>query len=158
MVSLAKSKRTPHNKLVARKILKSPKTSGKKIKFYFPTKISWNPFAYLDRKAKHIPKNVLTALLLFLFSFIALNGQKKATNRHVLGLQTSLRANQEEIYQWEQIIRERPDYRDGWLQLCTVYYQAGNLQKAKDALQKAKEIDPNDKLILSLEAIINANN
>jgi len=139
---------------MARKILKSPETGGKKFKFYFPKKILWNPFLWLDKKAKRIPYNIIFAGFLVVISFLLLNEENYRREQRVLGLQTKLRADQKMAFDWEQILAERPDYRDGWIQLAAVYYQLGDRQKAKEALKKAKSLDPNNETVLSFEKLI----
>ena len=78
-------------------------------------------------------------------------------NPAVLGQQTSQKL--EELWQqkqysdpqdvrrliaaWEKIVEEKPDYRDGWLQLTVLYYKLYQNDQAKAALQKALYIDPN---------------
>lgn len=47
------------------------------------------------------------------------------------------------IKYWEQIISEKPDYRDGYLQLALLHYKLYENEKAKEYLQKALELDPN---------------
>ncbi|MGB9637569.1 MAG: tetratricopeptide repeat protein [Microgenomates group bacterium] len=139
---------------MARKILKSSKTKGKKIKFYFPKKINYNPFSYLDKKAKRIPKNILLAFLFLVVSFFLLKSENKRINQRVLGLQTQLKADQKTAFDWEQILAERPDYRDGWIQLAAIYHRSGNKEKAKEALLRAKVLDPNNETILSFEKLL----
>lgn len=47
------------------------------------------------------------------------------------------------IVSWQKIIAEKPNYRDGYLQLAFLYYQIYQNDKAKAYLQKALVIDPN---------------
>lgn len=47
------------------------------------------------------------------------------------------------ITEWEEIISEKPDYRDGYLQLALLHYKLFENEKAKECLQKAIELDPN---------------
>lgn len=138
---------------MARKILVSAKSSRKKFKFYFPTKIRWNPFSYLDKKAKHLPKNVFIAVLLFIATFAALNSEKQRTALRILGVQAQIKVDQETIYKWEQLMQERPNYRDGWVQLAVLYYKKGETSKALTVLQKAKEIDPNNENLSQIEEL-----
>ncbi len=140
-----------YNEHMPRKILKSPKSSKPKLKFYFPTKISWNPFSYLDRKAKWFPKNVAIAFILFISIMIPLNNEKQIQNSQVLGAKNIIETNQAKIDKWLKITQEVPDYRDGWLQLAISYYEAGEIEKAKGILQISKNIDPNNESILWLE-------
>lgn len=154
MVFIAKSKRTYHNKLMARKILKSPKTKDKKFKFYFPKKISWNPFSYLDKKAKKLPYNIILAAIFVVVSFFLLKEENDRRNQRILGLQTELKTDQKTAFDWEQILTERPDYRDGWIYLAAAYYKLGNKEKAKQALSRAKTLDPTNVTILSFEELL----
>jgi len=142
---------------MARKILKSPKTSGKKFKFYFPKKINWNPFAYLDKKAKRIPKNIVLAFLFLIPSLFLLKSENKRINQRVLGLQTKLKTDQKTAFDWEQILTERPDYRDGWIYLAATYYKIGDNERASEALNRAKMLDPTNETVLSLEKLLKAN-
>jgi tetratricopeptide (TPR) repeat protein len=59
------------------------------------------------------------------------------------------------IAAWEKILEEKPDYRDGWLQLTVLHYQLYEDEKAKESLEKALELDPNYEVTKELEKIIN---
>jgi len=59
-----------------------------------------------------------------------------------------------DINKWEEIVDEHKDYRDGYLKLSILEYKLGNLQKAKNHLNKAFEIDPNSKTGLMLKEIL----
>lgn len=108
----------------------------------------------LKQILKDLPKNVLIALFFFLASFWALKSENKRIDQRTLGLQTQIKSDQETIYSWEEILKERPDYRDGWMQLAAAYNKAGNKEKAKEALRKAIEIDPNNEQLVSFEKLI----
>ncbi len=58
---------------------------------------------------------------------------------------------QAEISFWEKIVEEKPGYRDAYLQLAIASYKIYQTEKAKEYLQKAKEIDPNYKKTKELE-------
>lgn len=103
---------------------------------------------------KKFPKNILIALFFFLAAVSALKSENQKIESKTLGLQTQIKADEETIYQWEQILKERPDYRDGWVQLTANYYKTGNKEKAKEALQKAIAIDPNNEMLLSFKKFI----
>lgn len=72
----------------------------------------------------------------------------------MLSEQTKIKKNQEIIYQWEEIVKKYPDFRDGWLQLAYNYLKNNELEKAKEALIQAKILDPNNKTIAELEKIL----
>ncbi len=134
---------------MARKIL-----GKQKVKFYFGKKINWIPFAYLDKKAKRIPKNIILAFLFLVVSFFLLKSENNRINKRVLGLQTQLKTDQKTAFDWEQILAERPNYRDGWIQLAAIYHKLGNKEKAMEALEQAKLLDPTNETILSFEKIL----
>lgn len=58
------------------------------------------------------------------------------------------------IKAWEKIIEDKPQYRDAYLQLTILNYKIKEIQKAKDNLNKALEIDPNFELTKKLKEII----
>jgi len=139
---------------MTKKTLKSSKTNKKKLKFYFPKKILWNPFTFLDKKAKSIPKNLVLASLFFILSLFLLHDVNQRKTNRVLGLQTQLQADQKTAFAWEQILAERPNYRDGWIQLAAIYSKLGYREKALEALNRARQLDPNNETILSFEKIL----
>lgn len=47
------------------------------------------------------------------------------------------------ISEWEKIIGEKPNYRDAYLQMAILHYRIYEDDQAKEALNKAIEIDPN---------------
>lgn len=55
---------------------------------------------------------------------------------------------------WEQIVSEKPDYRDAYLQLALFHYKLYENEKAKDYLQKALELDPNFEPAKEMEKIL----
>ena len=64
-------------------------------------------------------------------------------------------ANPEEIKEliqsWEKILAEKPNYRDGYLQLALLYYKLYEDEKAAEYLQEALIIDPNFEAAKQLE-------
>ena len=58
------------------------------------------------------------------------------------------------ISAWEKIVKEKPDYRDGHLQLALLYYKIFEDEKAKEYLQKAIELDPNCEVGRKLKEIM----
>lgn len=101
-----------------------------------------------------IPKNILLAVFLCFVSLLLLKSTENRSNQRILGLQSTVKSDQQEALKWEQILKERPDYRDGWIQLAAIYYQLGDKQKSKEAILKAKSIDPNNKTVLSFEKFL----
>jgi len=58
------------------------------------------------------------------------------------------------ISAWEKFVKEKPDYRDGYLKLAFFYHQLGEKQKALENLKKAKLLDPNYPGIKKMEELI----
>ena len=56
-----------------------------------------------------------------------------------------------EIKQWEEVVEKTPTYRDGYLKLATLYWKLRQDDKAKEAINRAKEIDPNYDATYDLE-------
>lgn len=55
---------------------------------------------------------------------------------------------------WEMVVREKPNYRDGYLELTTLNYQLGRMATAREYWMKAKELDPNNETVESLGKIV----
>jgi len=58
------------------------------------------------------------------------------------------------IAAWEKIIEEKPNYRDGYLQLAILHYKLYENEKAKEYLQKTLDLDPNYEPARELEEIL----
>ena len=65
-------------------------------------------------------------------------------------LQTDPKEIKRQAEDWEKIMIEKPNYRDGYLQLAIFYYQLYETKKAEEALQKALALDPNYELAQEL--------
>lgn len=57
----------------------------------------------------------------------------------------------EDVKKWEKVVARYKDYKDGYLELATLEYKLGNVNKAKEYLNKALIIDPNSKEGRALE-------
>lgn len=55
---------------------------------------------------------------------------------------------------WEKVVSQKPNYRDGYFKLAIIYYQLKDLDKAKENLDKAFELDPNFEKGRELESIL----
>ncbi len=58
------------------------------------------------------------------------------------------------IAAWEKVIKEKPDYRDGYLQLAYLHYKLYEDEKAKEYLEKAIELDPNYELTRLMKEVL----
>ncbi len=55
---------------------------------------------------------------------------------------------------WEKVVAEKPNYRDGYLQLAVLNYKIWQNEKAEEYLKKALLVDPNFEPALKLKGII----
>ena len=46
---------------------------------------------------------------------------------------------------WERVVKEKPNYRDGYFSLALIYFQLKDFNKSSENLEKAMSIDPNFK-------------
>lgn len=60
---------------------------------------------------------------------------------------------EDKVNYWEQLIGNKPNYRDGYLQLAILSYQLNRPLTGKEYWQKAFELDPNYKITKDLAAI-----
>lgn len=58
------------------------------------------------------------------------------------------------IAAWGKILEEKPNYRDGYLQLAYLHYKLYENEKAKEYLEEAIELDPNYELARELKKIL----
>jgi tetratricopeptide (TPR) repeat protein len=124
--------------------------SQHKVHAFFPSYF-WKYLSTLDKKLKKTPPNIVFALLFFAIACLVLRAEDLKTNRRVLGLQAEIQKQQREIADWEKIVAEKPDFRDGWLQLAAAYLENGNQEKAQEALNHARNLDPNNNQMPVLE-------
>lgn len=59
---------------------------------------------------------------------------------------------------WKTIIRDHPDYRDGYIRAAIHAYELGLFSEAREYVEKAKSIDPNFAGIPTIEAQLKKNN
>jgi tetratricopeptide (TPR) repeat protein len=50
---------------------------------------------------------------------------------------------QKQAQEWQNLLTQYPDYRDGWLQLALLYLKLNEIQEAKKTLEKAQQLSPN---------------
>lgn len=125
-----------------------------RLKIHITREILLSSLIYLKGKVYKVPASILIGSFFFLISLIFLGSYNHRLKEKVLGINIQLKADQKRIYEWEQLLAEKPDYRDGWLQLSSLYIKAGNVEKAEEAFNRAKEIDPNFAALPSLEKLL----
>ena len=62
-----------------------------------------------------------------------------------------------EIMRWEQIVRDRPNYRDAYFELAVLTYRLGHLEETKKYLARVFELDPNYQPARELEKTLQDN-
>ena len=106
------------------------------------------------KKILPVPKRLILALFLFIIPTLIFKIESQKRTQKVLGEQTQIKEKQEIVYFWERVVREKPDYRDGWLQLAAAYTRLGEKDLARMAIKQAKVLDPNNEVILSFEKLL----
>lgn len=74
--------------------------------------------------------------------------------RDIVGEWQEKKRIEAEIVKWEKTLEEYPGYRDVHLRLAVLNWEINNKSKAKEHLQKAKELDPNFEMTKELEEIL----
>lgn len=95
---------------------------------------------------------IVTALSVFNIALFSSSNQKG-----VLGLKTVLNSNQvllQERLFWEAFLINNPTYFSGWIELVKIEVQLENIESAKNALQKARFINPNSDEIKKLGKLL----
>jgi len=80
--------------------------------------------------------------------------QEIDNNKNILNQKKEI---QEKITYWEEIIQNKPNYRDVSLYLSLLYYQIWEQQKAETYWKKAFWLDPNNSFIQKVGEIVNNN-
>jgi len=62
----------------------------------------------------------------------------------------NLESTSETFEYWQGVITEYPSYKDGYLTLARLHIEKGNTQTAKLLINQARELSPNENLILPL--------
>lgn len=60
-----------------------------------------------------------------------------------------------ELNYWQNIVAEKPDYRDAYLELAALAYRLSRYQEAKNYLDQALTLNPNNALLSKFSEIIN---
>lgn len=108
-------------------------------------KLSWE-----DKK--HFVYLFIAVFVLFI-AFMAIDIKQKLVMSN--SMQLERKQVLEDIKKWESVVNKYKDYRDGYLELAGLEYRLGNMNKAKEYLNKVLTIDPNSKQGRELEKILN---
>lgn len=100
-----------------------------------------------------------------LYAQDVINSTRGTTDQTVLGVST---APSDLLTQWEQeperlrrqyqfwqnVVKEKPDYRDAYIMLASIAYQVGTLNDAQASLARAQALDPNSPSIQALTTLL----
>lgn len=90
------------------------------------------------------------------------NAKKELMYGAVLGASTDLLTEWENeptkiansLTYWKDVVKSKPDYRDGYMQLATLAYQLGKTNEAKSYLTQALALDPDNTEVQKLLGIL----
>jgi len=68
----------------------------------------------------------------------------------VLGATAPQADTEEQFLYWEQLTKEKPDYRDAYIKAASLAFMLGKGQKAREFANKALALDPNASLALEI--------
>ena len=111
----------------------------------FPTLRTWFNWRFL------IILLIVSLLLINLIGF----GQNLYSNyQEAQAKQAQKRAIEAEIAKWENVVRQRPNYRDAYFELAVLTYRLNRIEETKGHLNKVFELDPNFKPAKELERLL----
>lgn len=75
------------------------------------------------------------------------------TNAHLHKIQQGPQLLENELNYWQEIVADKPDFRDAYLQMAAIAYQLRRLDEAKAYIDKARKLDPNFEPAKKLEEL-----
>lgn len=88
---------------------------------------------------------MLAALMMVSASPALANPRDDAKSQVNFGIDVAMRGLwREAIYRWEKAVELDPKYAEAYNDLAVAYEHEGQLQKAREAYEKALEIEPNN--------------
>lgn len=72
---------------------------------------------------------------------------------NVLGAQTEKESLEKDYAFWQEVVKDKPDYRDAYLTLGSLAYQLNRREEGKMYADKALKLDPNNSLARELIAL-----
>lgn len=136
---------------------------NKKKRFYKKKKLEDEP-KKLPKNSRFITENILSDHVVFFIGIISIvivtfavafdlyatyKGQKQIAAEKIR-MTTSLAF-------WQNEVKERPNYRDGYFSLAILYYQLKDYRNASENLDKAMTLDPNFEKGKELRSILDSN-
>lgn len=116
----------------------------------------------LDKLKKEFYYVCSCCAIVLLLIISGLNINNYLTKQKILGSETNITSEESKLNQqrdyWENFQRQNPTYFEGWIELTNIYYQEGNLDKAKQTLTEAAVINPNSDKIIEMRSLLNEGN
>jgi tetratricopeptide (TPR) repeat protein len=122
---------------------------NKKRRFYKKVKPKEEP-KQLPKNSRFITENLISDHLIFfigitciILAIIVVSLNLYSGYQSQKDLENQKRQISANLIFWQNEIKERPNYRDGYFSLALLYYQLKDYKNSSDSLEKAMEIDPN---------------
>lgn len=107
---------------------------------------------YFPSISRRITEPIGLLLLVILFFLIAFALKNLSDYNSSKSERTEL---EKQTKYWENVVVQRPDYRDAYLQLAILEYRLGDKEEAKVYLEKVLILDPNFGEARNLEKELN---
>jgi len=91
---------------------------------------------------------VCILLVLSVFNLKLYFRTNQEVSSQVLG-EKSDREEKDKLF-WQEFVSANPTYQEGWVMLTRVNLELGNIEEARIAFEKAREINPNSEEIAKL--------
>lgn len=95
---------------------------------------------YFPKNSRRITDTITFLLLVILFFLIALSLKNLNDYRKLKNERAKV---QSDISFWKNVVVQKPDYRDAYLELAILEYKLGDKEQAKFYLDKSLILDPN---------------
>lgn len=90
--------------------------------------------------------------IIFLLLLASQNISHFLNTKNVLGAKTeTVDTHELQTNFWKNILKNNPDYFDGWVELSKIQLSEEDLSKAQESFEKAKFLNPNSEQIFFLE-------
>ena len=120
------------------------------------------PASKLPRNSRFIPEKIkdefilLTGFIVIIVAgiIVGFDLYKNISEQKEL----SIKANslQSRLIFWQEQVKNRPDYRDGYFSMALISYQLKDFESSKNYLDKALSIDPNFEKGRELQKLLSA--
>lgn len=128
------------------------------------SKVEISPRGKKPFKLPHFPKNyrfiterrfwmiILIILAAFSLIFVGIDVYFRVGQLNIVKAQRDVLLQKEQ--KWQEMTQEKPDYRDGYIEVAQYAYQLGDKNTALTNINKALSLDPNFEPALRLKGLI----